>query len=131
MSLQFTTNSYNKGAISYGNITLETPDGTTVNISVSNEFQLNEEDEEDSPINSKDDTFNKLRLLLNGEPAGSVNFYSNNGESLFSLDFTKDNFFLMGGEYGPSFGSCVTLNCSYSKNKETIDKFMKFLLDEL
>lgn len=124
MSVQFNVYNYkyNGSKISEGGFTLTTPEGASMTMSVSNDYQSGYEDE------TKEVQFKKIKQLLKGEPSKTVIYCNRNGESEFNIDFTKDQFVLRGGEFGPSFGASVVLTCSYSKNKEQIDRFMLFLM---
>ena len=83
------------------------------------------------PGQTHEDQLNKVRKLLNGEQLTNEAppYFSNrNGSSWFNIDFENDRFTLGGGEHGPTFGGNCRIFCSYSKNKEQIDNFMRFML---
>jgi hypothetical protein len=64
----------------------------------------------------------RAQRLLNGEQGLTCTYSNCNGESEFGI---KDNmFWLGGGAYADnSFGTTVSLTCSYLDNKEQVDKF--------
>ena len=106
------------------NMKLHMADGGYVTIGVSNHY------ESSFPNQTHEDQLNKVRKLLNGEVSPMPMFCNCNGESEFGINFGTDTFTLCGGYFGPTFGDSCGISCSYKKNKEEIDKFMKFMLSE-
>ncbi len=100
------------------------------NASLSNEyFKISVSNVYESSVGSE--TYatqcDKIKRLLNGERNLRPIFSNSNGESLFTIN-DKGMFILNGGEYGPPFGSNITITCDYESNKTEIDNFMKFML---
>lgn len=106
------------------NMKLHMTDGGSVTIDVSNHYQSS------FPNQTHEDQLNKVRKFLNGESSPMAMFCNCNGESEFGINFETDTFTLCGGEFGPTFGGSCRISCCYKKNKEEIDKFMKFMLRE-
>ncbi len=107
---------------SMSNLELYMADGGSVTIGVSNYY------ENSYPNETHEDQLNKVRKFLNGESSPTAMFCNYNGESEFGINFETDTFTLCGGQFGPTFGDSCRISCSYKKNKEEIDKFMKFML---
>lgn len=127
MSLKFIYTDYSKGNISTGNLKLNTTDGGCVTIGICNYYHSS------YPTENKENQLNKIRKLLEGEICEGTGpiFANNNGVSSFSIDFENDIFILNGGAFGPTFGDICTISCSYKNNKNEIDKFMRFMIDDL
>jgi len=93
-------------------------------IHVSNEYINGHENE------TEEDQKERIEKYLLGEGSDKTILLSNDcNESEINIDFEKDIFYLSGGEPGPSFGFESGLTCSYSENKEEIDKFLHYLLN--
>lgn len=106
-----------------GYLTLTTGEGSSVRILV-NSFYNNSFKGE-----TAETQYERVRGFLEGKPSKRSAWFSNcNGSSWFNINFEKDLFTLEGGEFGPTFGGDVNVKCSYSKNKEVIDRFMRFML---
>ena len=124
MALQFNSDSVIPDETSCGNLTLNMTDGGSVTIGVSNYYNSS------YPNQTHEDQLNKVWKFLNGESSPMAMFCNCNGESEFGINFETDTFTLSGGQFGPTFGSSCRISWSYKKNKEEIDKFMKFMLSE-
>ena len=93
-------------------------------IHVSNEYINGHEDE------TEEEQLERIKNYLLGKGSDKTILLSNDcNESELNINFEKDIFYLSGGEPGPSFGFESGLTCSYSENKEEIDKFLHYLLN--
>ena len=94
-------------------------------IHVSNEYINGHEDETEEEQNER------IKKYLLGEGSDKTILLSNDcNESEINIDFEKDIFYLSGGEPGSSFGFECGFTCSYTENKEEIDKFLHYLLND-
>ena len=119
MTLEFT---HDEGI---GNFKMSVSDDEYVTISVCSYYNNS------FPGQTHEDQLNKVRKMLNGKQLTNEAppYFSNrNGSSWFNIDFENDRFTLDGGEFGLTFGDSCKICCSYSKNKEHIDNFMRFIL---
>jgi hypothetical protein len=75
-------------------------------------------------------TKQQLNNILNGQRNITALLACAEGESSLSIN-NDDIFNLTGGAWsGQAFASDVRFYCSYSKNKEEIDKLLRFLLKD-
>lgn len=91
--------------------------GCTALMHVGNHFQC---------AGDQSQQFSAIRKMLNADPA-SCTFCCRNGESKAWLQ--DKMFYILGGAFGPSFGSQITFAIDFDAWQDPIRAFLNFLLE--